>query len=146
MLGQDEELLEIGERRRDRRQTWGLWGDFIPIAERDMRIEVSERTLADGSIRIAPELLTYYPRFAPPSYLTDPATAHVRSVVCSDDHCAVVREDGTVVAWGDEFFAQGQTVIPSELQDSARPADAVSSSPPGLYYAAAAPLGGVDRR
>ena len=37
-------------RRRDRRQTWGLWGDFIPIAERDMRIEVSERTLADGSI------------------------------------------------------------------------------------------------
>ena len=40
-------------RRRDRRQTWGLWGDFIPIAERDMRIEVNERTLADGSIRTA---------------------------------------------------------------------------------------------
>ena len=40
-------------RRRDRRQTWGLWGDFIPIAERDMRIEVDERTLADGSIRQA---------------------------------------------------------------------------------------------
>lgn len=40
-------------RRRDRRQTWGLWGDFIPIAERDMRIEVNERTLADGSIHKA---------------------------------------------------------------------------------------------
>ena len=38
-------------RRRDRRKTWGLWGDFIPIADRDMRIEVDERTLADGRIR-----------------------------------------------------------------------------------------------
>ena len=34
-------------RRRDRPNTWGLWGDFIPIAERDMRLEVPERTLAD---------------------------------------------------------------------------------------------------
>jgi len=40
-------------RRRDRRQTWGLWGDFIPLAERDMRVEVDERTLADGSIHRA---------------------------------------------------------------------------------------------
>ena len=38
-------------RRRDRRRTWGLWGDFVPIADRDMRVEVNERTLADGSIR-----------------------------------------------------------------------------------------------
>ncbi|MGN6461148.1 MAG: hydantoinase/oxoprolinase N-terminal domain-containing protein, partial [Pseudolabrys sp.] len=40
-------------RRRDRRQTWGLWGDFIPVAERDLRLEVDERTLADGNIRTA---------------------------------------------------------------------------------------------
>lgn len=40
-------------RRRDRRQTWGLWGDFAPVAERDLRLEVNERTLADGSIRVA---------------------------------------------------------------------------------------------
>jgi N-methylhydantoinase A len=40
-------------RRRDRRRTWGLWGDFVPIADRDMRVEVNERTLADGSIRNA---------------------------------------------------------------------------------------------
>src|SRR3954462_1441167 len=38
-------------RRRDRPRTWGLWGDFTPIADRDMRLEVSERTLADGTIR-----------------------------------------------------------------------------------------------
>jgi N-methylhydantoinase A len=45
------DVLEM--RRRDRRRTWGLWGDFVPIADRDMRIEVDERTLADGSIRTA---------------------------------------------------------------------------------------------
>jgi N-methylhydantoinase A len=45
------DVLEM--RRRDRRRTWGLWGDFTPIADRDMRVEVNERTLADGSIRTA---------------------------------------------------------------------------------------------
>jgi N-methylhydantoinase A len=43
------DVLEM--RRRDRRHTWGLWGDFIPVVERDMRLEVDERTLADGTIR-----------------------------------------------------------------------------------------------
>ncbi|MBP0494855.1 hydantoinase/oxoprolinase family protein [Pararoseomonas indoligenes] len=41
----------IEMRRRDRLRTWGLWGDFIPVVDRDMRLEVTERTLADGSIR-----------------------------------------------------------------------------------------------
>ena len=43
------DVLEM--RRRDRRQTWGLWGEFLPIADRDMRLEVEERTLADGTVR-----------------------------------------------------------------------------------------------
>ncbi|HEY2531389.1 MAG TPA: hydantoinase/oxoprolinase family protein [Xanthobacteraceae bacterium] len=43
-------------RRRDRRRTWGLWGDFVPIVDRDMRIEIAERTLADGTIRTAVDL------------------------------------------------------------------------------------------
>ncbi len=43
------DVLEM--RRRDRRHTWGLWGDFVPVVERDARLEVDERTLADGSIR-----------------------------------------------------------------------------------------------
>lgn len=43
------DVLEM--RRRDRRQTWGLWGDFLPVVDRDMRLEVDERTLADGTIR-----------------------------------------------------------------------------------------------
>ncbi|OPH17225.1 hydantoin utilization protein A [Azospirillum brasilense] len=45
------DVLEM--RRRDRRQTWGLWGDFVPVVDRDLRLEVAERTLADGTIRAA---------------------------------------------------------------------------------------------
>src|SRR5579872_4656282 len=43
------DVLEM--RRRDRRRTWGLWGDFTPIVDRDCRMEVGERTLASGTIR-----------------------------------------------------------------------------------------------
>jgi N-methylhydantoinase A len=43
------DVLEM--RRRDRRKTWGLWGEFLPICDRDMRLEVDERTLADGTVR-----------------------------------------------------------------------------------------------
>jgi N-methylhydantoinase A len=43
------DVLEM--RRRDRRHTWGLLGDFVPIVDRDMRLEVDERTLADGTVR-----------------------------------------------------------------------------------------------
>ena len=38
-------------RRRDRRRTWGLWGDFVPIADRDMRLEVER---ADAGRRHGP--------------------------------------------------------------------------------------------
>jgi N-methylhydantoinase A len=43
------DVLEM--RRRDRPQTWGLWGQFEPVVPRDRRLEVNERTLADGTIR-----------------------------------------------------------------------------------------------
>jgi N-methylhydantoinase A len=43
------DVLEM--RRRDRPRTWGLSGDFEPIADRSRRLEVHERTLADGTIR-----------------------------------------------------------------------------------------------
>ncbi|MBL8664424.1 MAG: hydantoinase/oxoprolinase family protein [Candidatus Odyssella sp.] len=42
------DVLEM--RRRDRPRTWGLWGQFAPVVPRDRRIEVNERTLADGTI------------------------------------------------------------------------------------------------
>ena len=44
------DVLEM--RRRDRPHTWGLWGQFEPVVPRDLRLEVAERTLADGSIHI----------------------------------------------------------------------------------------------
>ncbi|MFV0384433.1 hydantoinase/oxoprolinase family protein [Paracoccus sp. (in: a-proteobacteria)] len=42
------DVLEM--RRRDRPRTWGLRGDFEPVVPRDLRLEVAERTLADGTI------------------------------------------------------------------------------------------------
>ena len=44
-----KDVLEM--RRRDRPSTWGLWGQFTPVVERVDRLEVKERTLADGTIR-----------------------------------------------------------------------------------------------
>jgi N-methylhydantoinase A len=46
----------IEMRRRDRPRTWGLWGTFTPVVPRDRRIEVPERTLADGTVREAVDL------------------------------------------------------------------------------------------
>ncbi len=42
------DVLEM--RRRDRPNTWGLWGKFEHVVTRDQSIEVDERTLADGTI------------------------------------------------------------------------------------------------
>jgi N-methylhydantoinase A len=48
------DVLEM--RRRDRPRTWGLRGDFTPIVARDVRLEVPERTLADGTVRTPVDL------------------------------------------------------------------------------------------
>ena len=48
------DVLEM--RRRDRPRTWGLRGDFEPIVPRNLRLEVPERTLADGTIHVSVDL------------------------------------------------------------------------------------------
>jgi N-methylhydantoinase A len=48
------DVLEM--RRRDRPQTWGLRGSFEPIVPRQLRLEVDERVLADGSIHTPVDL------------------------------------------------------------------------------------------
>ncbi len=48
------DVLEM--RRRDRPRTWGLRGNFVPIVERQCRLEVPERTLADGTIKTPVDL------------------------------------------------------------------------------------------
>ena len=42
------DVLEM--RRRDRPKTWGLRGEYLPIIPRDLRLEVPERVLADGTV------------------------------------------------------------------------------------------------
>jgi N-methylhydantoinase A len=42
------DVLEM--RRRDRPHTWGLRGSFAPVVPRDLRLEVDERVLADGTL------------------------------------------------------------------------------------------------
>ena len=49
------DVLEM--RRRDRPTTWGLWGQFTPVVQRIDRLEVEERTLADGTVRVAVNLM-----------------------------------------------------------------------------------------
>ena len=48
------DVLEM--RRRDRPRTWGLRGEFEPVVPRERRLEVPERTLADGTIRVPVDL------------------------------------------------------------------------------------------
>ena len=48
------DVLEM--RRRDRPRTWGLRGDFEAVVPRNLRLEVPERTLADGTIRTPVDL------------------------------------------------------------------------------------------
>jgi N-methylhydantoinase A len=51
------DVLEM--RRRDRPNTWGLWGDFEPVVPRDLRLEVAERTLADGTVHTALDVVAF---------------------------------------------------------------------------------------
>lgn len=48
------DVLEM--RRRDRPQTWGLRGAFLPVVPRDLRREVDERVLADGTLHTPVDL------------------------------------------------------------------------------------------
>ncbi|TDV16356.1 hydantoinase/oxoprolinase family protein [Paraburkholderia caballeronis] len=48
------DVLEM--RRRDRPRTWGLRGSFEPVVPRDLRVEVSERVLADGTLHTPVDL------------------------------------------------------------------------------------------
>ena len=48
------DVLEM--RRRDRPSTWGLRGGFVPVVPRELRLEVDERVLADGSVLVPVDL------------------------------------------------------------------------------------------
>lgn len=50
------DVLELG--RRTRPQAYGMFGEFTPIIPRDLRLEVAERLLADGTVHTPLDLDT----------------------------------------------------------------------------------------
>ncbi len=104
------DVLEM--RRRDRRHTWGLWGDFAPVIERDMRVEVGERTLASGAIRdaIDPEEV----RAAARSLLGNGAEA--LAIVFINAYANPANELAALAAarevWPNEHLAASSQILP----------------------------------
>src|SRR6476469_686015 len=111
------DVLEM--RRRDRRRTWGLWGDFTPIADRDMRVEVNERTLADGSIRtpVNPDEVR-----ATAKYLVAGGAASV-AIAFINSYANAANERGAMAAvrevWPNDFVAASHEVL-SEIREFER--------------------------
>jgi N-methylhydantoinase A len=106
-------------RRRDRRRTWGLWGDFVPIADRDMRIEVNERTLADGTIRTAVDLEEL--RAAAKLLLDKGAQAVVIAFINSYANAENERRalNAVQAVWPNEFITASHAVL-SEIREFER--------------------------
>src|SRR3954469_18279760 len=111
------DVLEM--RRRARRRTWGLWGDFTPIADRDMRVEVDERTLADGSIRtpVDPDEVR-----AAAKYLLDKGAASV-AIAFINSYANAANERAAMAAvrevWPNDFVAASHEVL-SEIREFER--------------------------
>jgi len=111
------DVLEM--RRRDRRRTWGLWGDFVPIAERDMRVDVNERTLADGSVRTAVDAAEIR---AAAKYLLDRgaqsiAVTFINAYANADNERRALAELRSL--WPNEFVAASHEVL-SEIREFER--------------------------
>ncbi|MCG7359639.1 hydantoinase/oxoprolinase family protein [Roseomonas sp. ACRSG] len=104
------DVLEM--RRRDRLRTWGLWGDFVPVVERDMRLEVGERTLANGTIReaVEPEAV----RAAARALLA--AGAEALAIVFVNAYANPANEQAALAAaaaiWPNESIACSTQILP----------------------------------
>src|SRR5215203_69643 len=111
------DVLEM--RRRDRRRTWGLWGDFLPIADRDVRVEVNERTLADGSIRTVVDPAEVR---AAAQYLLDKGAASI-AIVFINSYANAANERGAMAAarevWPNDFVTASHEVL-SEIREFER--------------------------
>ncbi len=112
------DVLEM--RRRDRRRTWGLWGDFLPIADRDMRVEV-ERAHAWPTAASARRSIR--PKSAPPRNIfldkgaASVAITFINSYANADNErraLAAVRE-----VWPNDFVTASHEVL-SEIREFER--------------------------
>jgi N-methylhydantoinase A len=129
-------------RRRDRRRTWGLWGDFVPIADRDMRIEVNERTLADGAIRDAVDAaeIRAAAKFLREKGADAIAVTFINAYANAENErraLAVLRE-----AWPNEFVTASHEVL-SEIREFERSSTAALNA--YLQPVVASYLGKLDQ-
>ncbi len=130
-------------RRRDRRRTWGLWGDFVPIVDRDMRLEVDERTLADGTIRAAVDARAN-PRGGETRFWPK---AHRRSPSPSSTPMPMPRTSAARLAelralWPNDFVTASHEVL-SEIREFERSSTAALNA--YLQPVVASYLGELDR-
>ncbi len=129
-------------RRRDRRHTWGLWGGFVPIVDRDLRIEVDERTLADGTIRHAVDAEQIR---ATARALLDKG-AQAIAVTFINAYANAENERNALTAlrtvWPNEFITASHEVL-SEIREFERSSTAALNA--YLQPVVAAYLGELDR-
>lgn len=104
------DVLEM--RRRDRPRTWGLRGDFEPVVDRRNRLEVPERTLADGTIRTPVDLNAV--RTAAKT-LQEQGCEGV-AILFANSYANTANEDAAVAAlrevWHNEHVSASSEILP----------------------------------
>jgi len=129
-------------RRRDRRRTWGLWGDFVPIVDRDMRLELDERTLADGTIRNAvdPEQIRAAGKLLLDKGAQAVAIAFINAYANAQNERRALAELRKI--WPNEFLTASHEVL-SEIREFERSSTAALNA--YLQPVVASYLGALDR-
>ena len=104
------DVLEM--RRRDRPRTWGLRGDFEPVVDRRNRLEVPERTLADGTVRTPVDLDAVR---AAACTLQEKGCEAV-AVLFANSYANTANEDAAVAAlrevWHNEHVSASSEILP----------------------------------
>lgn len=104
------DVLEM--RRRDRPRTWGLRGDFEPVVDRRYRLEVPERTLADGSVRVPVDLDAV--RAAAMQLQADGCEAV--AILFANSYANTANEDAAVAVlrevWHNEHVSASSEILP----------------------------------
>ncbi|MDQ2092936.1 hydantoinase/oxoprolinase family protein [Rhodalgimonas zhirmunskyi] len=104
------DVLEM--RRRDRPRTWGLRGDFEPVVERQNRLEVPERTLADGTVRTPVDLDAVR---AAAKQLRDQGCEAV-AVLFANSYANTANEDAAAAVlrevWHNEHVSASSEILP----------------------------------
>ncbi|MDU8925939.1 hydantoinase/oxoprolinase family protein [Alisedimentitalea sp. MJ-SS2] len=104
------DVLEM--RRRDRPRTWGLRGDFEPVVDRRNRLEVPERTLADGTVRTPVDLDAV--RAAAKQLQAQGCKA--AAILFANSYASTANEDAAVAAlrevWYNEHVSASSEILP----------------------------------